>query len=61
MGGGGSFIISSATNIKTSNGSYDGSSIFNGSSITNLNTWNSQGLASNGSFAPSGSVIITKI
>lgn len=38
--GGGSFIISSATNVATSNGSYDGSSTFNGSSITNLSSFN---------------------
>lgn len=60
-GGGGSFIIASANNVNTSNGTYDGSSTFNGSSIVNLNSWNTQGSPSNGAFAPSGSVIITKL
>jgi hypothetical protein len=38
--GGGSFIISTATNVATSDGQYDGSSTFNGTSITNLSTTN---------------------
>jgi hypothetical protein len=60
-GGGGSFIIATATAVSTSNGTFDGSSTFNGSPITNLNLWNTQGSASSGSFAPNGSVVITKI
>ena len=50
-GGGGSYIISSATNISTSDGNYNLVSTFNGGSITNLNSFN-QG---------SGYVIITRI
>lgn len=38
-GGGGSYIISTATSVSTSNGLYDGSSSFNGSAITNLNSY----------------------
>lgn len=38
--GGGSFIISSATNISTSDGYYDGSTTFNSSTISNLNSFN---------------------
>lgn len=34
--GGGSFIISSATNVATSDGNYDESATFNGSAITNI-------------------------
>lgn len=60
-GGGGSFIITSATNVATSNGTYDGSSSFNGSAIFNLGAFNTQGSAISGSFAPNGSVIITKL
>jgi hypothetical protein len=37
---GGSYIISTATNVATSTGLYDGSSTFNGSTITNLNAFN---------------------
>jgi len=41
LGGyGGSFIISSATNVTTSTGSYNGSTSFNGTSITNHNAFN---------------------
>ena len=50
-GGGGSFVVSTATSVATSNGLYDGSSTFSGSSITNLNTYNSG----------SGYIKITKI
>ena len=39
-GGGGSFIISNATNISTSNGLYNSTSTFNGSNISNLNSYN---------------------
>lgn len=56
-GGGGSFIISTATNVETSDGRYNGSTLFNGS-ITNLNSYNLQGSAVSGSFAPNGSVSI---
>jgi hypothetical protein len=38
-GGGGSFITSNATNVATSNGTYNGSSTFNGVAITNTGTW----------------------
>lgn len=38
--GGGSFIISNATNVATSDGNFDGSSTFNGGAITNLGTFN---------------------
>jgi hypothetical protein len=59
-GGGGSFIIFSATNIATSNGLYNGSSTFNGQSITNLNSWNSYASSANSStFGPNGQVTIT--
>jgi hypothetical protein len=60
-GGGGSFIITSATNVATSNGTYDGSSTFNGNAINNLGAFNTQGSAVSGSFAPNGSIIITKL
>jgi hypothetical protein len=40
-GGGSSYIISLANTISTSNGNYDGLSTFSGSSITNLNSFNS--------------------
>jgi hypothetical protein len=39
-GGGGSFIIESATAVATSTGTYDGGTIFNGASITNLDSFN---------------------
>jgi len=39
-GGGGSFIVSNATNVATSNGTYDGASTFNSSEITNLAAYN---------------------
>jgi hypothetical protein len=39
-GGGGSYVIPSATNVATSTGQYQGSITFNGSAITNLNSWN---------------------
>jgi len=39
-GGGGSFIVSTATNVATSTGQYEGSSLFNGNSITNLSSYN---------------------
>lgn len=38
--GGGSFIISSATSVATSDGQFDGATSFNGSSITNLSSYN---------------------
>lgn len=38
--GGGSFIINSATSVATSDGQYDGLSTFNGSSITNIGSFN---------------------
>lgn len=50
-GGGGSYIISSATQISTSDGNYEGSSTFNGFAITNLSSYN------NGA----GTVIVTKL
>ena len=40
---GGSYIISSATNVATSTGLYDGSSTFNGAAITNLGAFNASG------------------
>ena len=40
-GGGGSFIHSSATNISTSDGNYDGVATFNGAAISNLASFNS--------------------
>jgi hypothetical protein len=40
-GGGGSYIISTATSVATSDGNYDGLNTFSGSSITNLNSYNS--------------------
>jgi len=40
-GGGSSYIISNATSIGTSDGNYAGLSTFSGSSITNLNSYNS--------------------
>jgi hypothetical protein len=40
-GGGSSYIISTATTIATSDGNYDGLSTFSGSSVTNLNSYNS--------------------
>jgi hypothetical protein len=39
-GGGGSFITTTATNVATSTGLYNGSSLFNGNAITNLGTYN---------------------
>lgn len=39
-GGGGSYIISSATGISTSDGNYNGSATFNGSAVTNLSLFN---------------------
>ena len=40
-GGGGSYITDSATNISTSNGSFEGLTTFNGVTITDLNSYNS--------------------
>jgi len=40
-GGGGSYIHPNAKNIATSDGKYNGSTTHNGTSIVNLNTWNS--------------------
>jgi hypothetical protein len=40
-GGGGSFIFSTATDVATSNGLFNGANTFNGVPITNLNTFNS--------------------
>ena len=39
-GGGGSFITTTATNVATSTGLYNGSSLFNGNAITNLASYN---------------------
>jgi hypothetical protein len=39
-GGGGSYVSPSATNVGTSNGTYDDLSTFNGQPITNLNSYN---------------------
>ena len=50
---GGSYIISSATNVATSTGLYDGSSTFNGTAITNLNAFTASGTE--------GSVIATLV
>ncbi len=41
--GGGSYIISSATDVATSDGQYDGSTTFGGSAITNLSFYNDAG------------------
>jgi hypothetical protein len=60
-GGGSSYIISTATNVATSNGLYNNNSSFNGQAMQNLNQWNTQGPATSGQFAPSGQVIITLI
>jgi len=38
-GGGGSFITTNATNVATSDGTYNSSTFFNGIAITNLGTW----------------------
>lgn len=38
--GGGSFIISTATSVATSNGTYDGNSTFNGTAIGNIGSFN---------------------
>ena len=50
-GGGGSYIYSLATTVSTSDGNYDGLSTFSGSSITNLNSYNTG----------SGYILITKL
>ena len=50
---GGSYIISSATNVATSTGLYDGSATFNGVAITNLASFNTG--------AAEGSVVATLI
>jgi hypothetical protein len=50
-GGGGSFVITSATNISTSDGNYNGIATFNGNPITNLSSYN----------IGSGTVVITKL
>ena len=39
-GGGGSFVAVNASNVATSNGSYNGSTNFNGTQITNLSSYN---------------------
>jgi hypothetical protein len=52
-GGGGSFIISSAIDVATSTGQYNGSSTFNGNNITNLNAYNTGNVE--------GSVVVTKL
>ena len=39
-GGGGSFITSTATNVATSTGLFDGSALFNGNAITDLASYN---------------------
>jgi len=39
-GGGGSFITTTATNVATSTGTYDGQNTFNSAAITNLGTYN---------------------
>jgi hypothetical protein len=38
--GGGSFIIATASSVATSNGQYDGTSTFNGQSISNIGSYN---------------------
>ena len=50
-GGGGSYIISSASSISTSDGNYESSSTFNGAAITNLAAYNTS----------SGYVTITRV
>ena len=50
-GGGSSFITSLASSVSTSDGNYDGLNTFSGSSITNLNSYNSG----------SGYILITKL
>lgn len=50
-GGGGSYIISSASGISTSDGNYESSATFNGAAITNLGAYNTS----------SGYVTITKV
>ena len=60
--GGGSYIISGATTVATSDGQYDGSSSFNGSAITNLNTYNTSALTGIGNFvAGQGYIKITAV
>ncbi len=39
-GGGGSFVVAGATNVATSDGSYDGATTFEGAAIENLAAWN---------------------
>ena len=39
-GGGGSFITPTASSVATSTGQFEGSSLFNGNAITNLNSYN---------------------
>jgi len=56
-GGGGSFIITTANNIATSTGTYNGSSTFNGVNISNLG-YSSGGT---GPFGEPGYVTITKL
>lgn len=41
-GGGGSYIYTTATNVATSDGKYEGLTTFSGSAITNLNTYNNK-------------------
>jgi hypothetical protein len=41
-GGGGSYIYTTATNVATSDGRYNGLTAFSGSSITNLNLYNNK-------------------
>jgi hypothetical protein len=50
-GGGGSFITPTATAVATSTGSYDGATLFNGASITNLSSYNTG----------EGSVVVTLV
>lgn len=50
-GGGGSFVHAGALNVKTSTGTYNGNSMYNGSPIVNLGTYN----------ANNGYVIITRV
>jgi hypothetical protein len=59
-GGGSCYINSSASNVATSNGLYNGSSAFNGQGITNLSAWNAYAPSADPyTFGPSGKVIIT--
>ena len=58
-GGGGSFVISTAVNLMTSDGLYQGSSTWNSLSIPSLG-YNSQ-TNYQSTFGPSGYITITKL